>query len=125
MQASETASLQRFRSADTAAIRSAVDQAAPLLLSIALARTRSWSDAEDLVQEPFVTALRRANRFDREKDVMPWLCGILANHWRMQCRSRQRRSRREAASAEGERWAPAPEEDVAFAELERELRAAC
>jgi len=50
------------------------------------ARLDDPHEAEDLVQEVFVTAFRKLGEFDPERPLAPWLRSIamnlLRNHWR-------------------------------------------
>ena len=48
-------------------------------------------DAEDVVQETFLRALRAIHRFDRERPLRPWLLGIAANRCRTSLSKRLRR----------------------------------
>ncbi len=52
------------------------------LYSAALRLTRSRPDAEDLVQDTVVKALRFADRFTRGTNLKAWLFTILHNTWR-------------------------------------------
>ncbi len=66
------------------------DVVAPQLLLLAHQLVRDAASAEDLVQETFLAAIENADRFDRDRRVVPWLAGILANQARME----RRRARR-------------------------------
>lgn len=50
-------------------------------LAYALSLVRSAHDAEDLVQEAFVTAYRNLDKFDEAKDFGAWLRGIVRNKY--------------------------------------------
>ncbi|MFT7485068.1 MAG: RNA polymerase sigma-70 factor (ECF subfamily) [Candidatus Paceibacteria bacterium] len=50
---------------------------------------RSEHKAEDLVQETFVTAFERLERYDGRSTLHTWLCGIARNKIREQRRKRQ------------------------------------
>jgi RNA polymerase sigma-70 factor (ECF subfamily) len=52
------------------------------LFGTALRLTRNRSDAEDLVQDTFVKALRFSDRFTRGTNLKAWLYTILHNTWR-------------------------------------------
>src|SRR5688572_28984610 len=52
------------------------------LYATALRLTRNRADAEDLVQDTFVKALRFADRFTRGTNLKAWLYTILHNTWR-------------------------------------------
>ena len=63
------------------------DKVAPDLLLVAYRLTRDTSAAEDLVQATFLAAMDGANRFDPERELGPWLVGIL-----MRLASQERRA---------------------------------
>jgi RNA polymerase sigma-70 factor (ECF subfamily) len=88
------------------------------LLRLAVFLAPRPSDAEDLVQATFLSAIARAETFRPGHRVMSWLCGILTNQARM-LRRAERRTR------------PQPEaqptdvaDDPAAAALQSELRQA-
>ncbi len=75
-----TRAFEDFRDrGDPAALASVFDGVAPRLLLLGLHLTRNRADAEDLVQETFLTALRDAEGFDGRTGVERWLSGILAH----------------------------------------------
>jgi RNA polymerase sigma-70 factor, ECF subfamily len=78
------------RHRDTIALGELFRRRAAELLQLAATLGPVRSDAEDLLQATFVTAMRDARRFDARRRVMPWLCGILANHARAARRARRR-----------------------------------
>ena len=67
-------------SADTVAAR-ALEFLEPLYAT-ALRLTRNRADAEDLVQDTFVKALRFSDRFTAGTNLKAWLYTILLNTWR-------------------------------------------
>ena len=56
------------------------------LYSYAVALSRNRVDAEDLVQETYVRALRAVGRLRKESNIKSWLFTILRNIWRNQLR---------------------------------------
>jgi RNA polymerase sigma-70 factor (ECF subfamily) len=66
------------------------------LYATALRLTRNRADAEDLVQDTLVKALRFSDRFERGTNLRAWLSTILHNTWR----NRLRDAGREAAAVE-------------------------
>jgi RNA polymerase sigma-70 factor (ECF subfamily) len=66
------------------------------LYATALRLTRNRADAEDLVQDTLVKALRFSDRFERGTNLRAWLSTILHNTWR----NRLRDTGREAAAIE-------------------------
>ncbi len=69
---------ERFRRAgDAAALAEVFDATAAPLFSIARKLTRDRSEAEDVVQSMWLTALERVESFDATRKLEPWLVGIL------------------------------------------------
>jgi RNA polymerase sigma-70 factor (ECF subfamily) len=56
------------------------------LYATALRLTRNRADAEDLVQDTVVKALRFSDRFERGTNLRAWLSTILHNTWRNRLR---------------------------------------
>jgi RNA polymerase sigma-70 factor (ECF subfamily) len=82
---------ERFRQRrDAAALARVFDALAPELVLVAAHFARQSTEAEDLVQATFLDAIRHAARWDMSRPLLPWLCGILTNHARLE----QRRARR-------------------------------
>lgn len=65
-----------------------IDELSPSLLRFALRFVRRRDDAEDLVQETWLSALRGAPQFEGRSSLRTWLNGILrrraADHYRKQ-----------------------------------------
>src|SRR5688572_11736576 len=64
---------------DLGALAAVFDHTAVDLLRLAQHLSRDGADAEDLVQETFVTAIERAASWEPERPLLPWLAGILAH----------------------------------------------
>jgi RNA polymerase sigma-70 factor (ECF subfamily) len=117
-------------SGDTVAAR-ALEFLEPLYAT-ALRLTRNRADAEDLVQDTFVKALRFSDRFTAGTNLKAWLYTILLNTWR----NRRRDSARapvevdsprvdEAASAgDGPSALDTPEQILLRATVREDLQAA-
>src|SRR5215204_2612226 len=89
-------SFRAFRDrGDAAALADVFDRAAPSLLRLGRRLLGDEAAAEDLVQQTFLTAMRRAGSFRDGAPLLPWLCGILGRHARNEWRRRRR-----AAAAE-------------------------
>jgi RNA polymerase sigma-70 factor (ECF subfamily) len=69
------------------------------LYATALRLTRNREDAEDLVQDTVVRALRFADRFNRGTNLRAWLYTILHNTWR----NRRRDAARATVDVDSER----------------------
>lgn len=94
----------RFRDGgDPRALAEVFDLVAQQLLLVASHVAGRQQSPEDLLQETFLTAIQRAERYDAERPLEPWLVGILVNV----TRNDRRRRQREASGASVE---PAPSE---------------
>jgi RNA polymerase sigma-70 factor (ECF subfamily) len=105
------------------------------LYATALRLTRNRADAEDLVQDTFVKALRFSDRFERGTNLRAWLSTILHNTWRNRLRDAGRASaavevdssRLEAAEATAADSSPrgeTPEQLLLRSTLDADLRTA-
>ena len=77
------------------------------LYATALRLTRNATDAEDLVQDTFVKALRFSERFTPGTNLKAWLYTILLNTWR----NRQRDAVRAPVDVDSERVEEAADSD--------------
>jgi RNA polymerase sigma-70 factor (ECF subfamily) len=59
------------------------------LFGYAMALTRNQSEAEDLVQETYLRAVRAANQLAPDSNIKSWLFVIMRNAWLNQLRHRQ------------------------------------
>lgn len=64
---------------DLDALGTVFDRAAPRLLGLALQICSNPADAEDLLQQAFLGAIRSAAAFDGTRPLLPWLAGLLTN----------------------------------------------
>ncbi len=113
---------ERFRRrGDLPALGAVFDATAPELLRVAMSLVRDPGEADDLVQETFLTAIQRAGRYDAGRRLVPWLLGILVHH----AQERRRLRRRELDPTRLATRAPlAPEAEAGERELEAELERA-
>lgn len=81
---------RRDKPDDQEAFAAEVMQFLEPLFATALRTTRNRSDAEDLVQDTVVKALRFANRFTPGTNLKAWLFTILHNTWRNRRRDASR-----------------------------------
>lgn len=126
----------RRRAAATAARREALahDVLAYLepLYATALRLTRQRADAEDLVQDTYVKALRFADTFQPGTNLRAWLYTILHNTWRNRQRDRARADvavdretvEQEPAGPEGPAIFDTPERILLRSTIDHELQAA-
>jgi RNA polymerase sigma-70 factor (ECF subfamily) len=77
------------------------------LYAAALRLTRNRADAEDLVQDTFVKALRFGHQFTPGTNLKAWLFTILHNSWR----NRIRDGARDPVDVDSERVAEAAQQD--------------
>ena len=91
MPQSDEVLFESFRSRrDVEALTVLFHRRAEELLRLAMFLAPRPSDAEDLVQATFLSAISRATTYRPEHRVMSWLCGILTNHARMLRRAERR-----------------------------------
>lgn len=102
------------RRGDAAALAKVFDATAPELFRLAQHLVRDPLEAEDVLQETFVTAIDAAERWDSARPLVPWLTGILAR----KASEARRRARR---SLEPERLTERAEEDPAELAADSEL----
>jgi RNA polymerase sigma-70 factor (ECF subfamily) len=100
------------------------------LYAAALRLTRNPADAEDLVQDTFVKALRFGDRFTPGTNLKAWLFTILHNTWRNRIRDAARApvdvdtDRVEQMAADGTGAADTPERILLRSTIDADLRAA-
>ena len=86
----------RRRAASAAARREALSrdvlEYVDPLFATAMRLSRQRQDAEDLVQDTLVKALRFAERFEQGTNLKAWLYTILHNIWRNRVRSEEHTS---------------------------------
>jgi RNA polymerase sigma factor (sigma-70 family) len=102
--------------------RRLVEQFQGVVLGVCLRMLGHRQDAEDILQETFVRALRSIQGFDTRRPLRPWLLGIAANR----CRTALARRRRRPGRCELPEHLPDPRPDPGdpddlAAELERAL----
>lgn len=87
----EAAMLARLRAKDEAAFDELVDAAAGRMLSVARKMMSTEADAEDAVQDAFLSAFKSLDRFDGRSKLTTWLHQITVNACLMKPRSKRRR----------------------------------
>lgn len=87
----ETAFARYVAKGEAAALAIVFDRTAPELLRLARHLAPDVHQAEDLVQATFLTAMQSPSSYEAGRPVLPWLCGILANHARSQRRQAKRK----------------------------------
>jgi RNA polymerase sigma factor (sigma-70 family) len=87
----DRALIEALRSGDPQAPRLLVERFQGVVFGLCLRMMGHRHDAEDVMQETFVRALRGISGFDVERPVRPWLLGIAANRCRTALGRRARR----------------------------------
>ncbi|MGI9455429.1 MAG: RNA polymerase sigma factor [Aeoliella sp.] len=81
-QVEDRALAARCLTGDQRAMRELVERYEGVVLRVCLRMLRHRQDAEDIVQETFVRAIRSLGRWDPERRFQPWLLAIAANRCR-------------------------------------------
>lgn len=87
----EAALVAGLRAGDAKAYEQLVREHAPRMLAVARRFLRSPDDAEDAVQEAFLSAFRALDRFQGQSRLGTWLHRITVNAALMKLRSRRRK----------------------------------
>lgn len=87
--------LAAVRRGDERAVRKLVDTHSSRIYNLALRILRNADDAEDAVQETFITALDKLDQFDGRADFSTWIYRIAVNASLMALRKKRARRRRE------------------------------
>jgi RNA polymerase sigma-70 factor (ECF subfamily) len=87
----ETALLERLRAGEAAAFEEVVRENSPRMLAVARRMLRQEDDAEEVVQEAFLSAFRGLDRFAGDSRLSTWLHRITVNAALMRMRTRRRR----------------------------------
>lgn len=89
--ASEQALVERLRAGDEGVFDALVATVGPRLLAVARTMLRDEQDAQDAVQDAFLSAFRTLGDFDGRSLLSTWLHRITVNCCLMKLRSRRRR----------------------------------
>ncbi len=84
----------RLRAGEEAAFEELVRLAGPRLLAVARRMLDREEDAQDAVQEAFLSAFRSLDRFDERSRLTTWLHRIVVNACLMRLRAQRRRPER-------------------------------
>jgi len=87
----EATRVARLRAGDAEAYEQLVRDHAPRMLAVARRFLRNPDDAEDAVQEAFLSAFRALDRFEGQARLGTWLHRITVNAALMKLRSRRRK----------------------------------
>ncbi|MGB5878840.1 MAG: sigma-70 family RNA polymerase sigma factor, partial [Thermoanaerobaculia bacterium] len=92
--------VERARAGDSDAFRELVDRHSRTMFKTAYRLTGNEADADDLVQEAFLRAYRKLDRFDGRSQFSTWLYRITVNCGMDLMRKKSRRSARAAMDEE-------------------------
>ncbi len=98
---------------DVQALGRVFDLCADELYRVALHLSRNATEAEDLLQSTFLTAMESPDGYDDERRLMPWLLGILSNKLHMN----RRRDAQEIKASPGPSAATDPAKAAEQSEL--------
>lgn len=87
--------LASARRGDEAALRKLVDTYSPRLYNVAIRILRNPQDAEDALQDTFITALSKLDQFDGRSSFLTWIYRIAVNASLMALRKRRARYNKE------------------------------
>ncbi len=96
MEGNDLELVERARAGDTDAFRELVDRHSRTLFKTAYRLTGNEADADDLVQEAFLRAYRKLDRFDGRSQFGTWLYRITVNCGMDLMRKKSRRNARAA-----------------------------
>lgn len=126
--------LAAVRRGDEWAVRKLVDAHSSRVYNLALRILRNAHDAEDAVQETFITALDKLDQFDGRADFSTWIYRIAVNASLMALRKKRARRRREEPieipkfedirSRELVDWGADPAHELLNAEMRETMEAA-
>lgn len=112
---------------DDETFSSIVEQYTSYAYNIAYRMMGNPSDAEDVVQEAFLSAYRAKSRFRGDAQVTTWLYRIVVNAALMKLRKEKRAKQAAATGVEDIEivdWSPGPESQVLNSELQEKLEEA-
>ena len=89
-------------------MRGFVDRFRDPVFGLCLRMLGQWQDAEDAAQETLLRALRHLRRWDRQRDLEPWLFAIAGNRCRTIIAKRARSPKREPLVVELQDSKPNP-----------------
>jgi RNA polymerase sigma-70 factor, ECF subfamily len=126
--------LAAIRRGDERAVQKLVDAYSPRLYNVALRILRSPQDAEDALQETFITALNKLDQFDGRAEFFTWIYRIAVNASLMALRKKRSRQKNEEPlevprfedirSRELVDWGADPVRKLLTAEMQEKMEAA-
>jgi RNA polymerase sigma-70 factor (ECF subfamily) len=114
--------VRALKAGERDAARRLVEQYQSVLFSMCVRMLGHHQDAEDVLQDTFVRALRSIQGFDGMRPLRPWLLGIAANRCRTALAKRGKRPLvSELLDSRPDHRAGAPDPDDLRGELERAI----
>src|SRR5678815_4796762 len=71
--------IERLRAQDTSVLETLMERYSPRIYRVAFGITRSHGDAEEVVQDVFVTLFRKIDSFEGRASLGTWLYRVAAN----------------------------------------------
>jgi RNA polymerase sigma-70 factor (ECF subfamily) len=102
--------MERIRSGDKAACAECIELHSPAIYRLALRLMKNPDEAEDVVQETFLSAFRGISRFDGRSTLRTWLFRIAWNAAMMRLRRKEPDFLSVEDASEPETGAPVPKE---------------
>lgn len=124
MDLDDHALVEMLRSGEPCAPRQLIERYQGVVFGLCVRMLGQREDAEDVVQETFVRALRAIGGFDSNRPLRPWLLGIAANRCRTMLTRRSRLPALALAEAAEHQVDPRPglvDPDDLAGELERAI----
>jgi RNA polymerase sigma-70 factor (ECF subfamily) len=87
----ETTLIQRLRARDTSALETLMEQHAGRLYRVAFGITRDHSDADEVVQDVFLTLFNKVDSFEGRAALGSWLYRVTTNAALIKCRGKRAR----------------------------------
>jgi RNA polymerase sigma-70 factor (ECF subfamily) len=87
----ETTLIQRLRARDTSALETLMEQHAGRLYRVAFGITRDRSDADEVVQDVFLTLFNKVDSFEGRAALGSWLYRVTTNAALIKCRGKRAR----------------------------------
>jgi RNA polymerase sigma-70 factor (ECF subfamily) len=85
----EASLVERVRAQDASALEALMARYAPRLYRVAVGITRNHAEAEEVVQDAFLTLFRKIHKFEGRAALGTWLYRVAANAALLKCRSRR------------------------------------
>lgn len=124
MQETDGELVERVLAGETERFRTLVQRYQDAVYGVALSRTGSFADAEDVAQDAFLSAFESLDELDNPESFGAWLYRIAANRAKQRVREDRRRQKRHDAIASSRQERPTPDELASQKEVRSQVMAA-